>query len=88
MWRLGTGRLAGRTVVVAIGYGAHVHVWDAADSTLLLDRTLDDGHGLRLAVAVVGDDTIVIGGPSGLIAVQVSGELVLTEHPRRDLGMR
>lgn len=131
IWRIGTGELAGRRVAIGIGRGAHVHVWDADDWTLLLDTTLDDGHDLRLtdvvvarlhgrpvvitgsyggaiaiwdlagrvgelievgpavwSVAVVGDDTIVTGGPSGLIAIRVAPELVLTDRPRRDLGIR
>jgi WD40 repeat protein len=131
IWRIGTGKLAGRTVVIGIGYGAHVHVWDARDGTLLLDTALDDGHNLRLSdvvvarlhgrpvvitssyggaiaiwdlegkvgdvievgpavwsVAVVGGDTIVAGGPSGLIAIRVIHEMVLTERPRRGLGIR
>jgi hypothetical protein len=37
---------------------------------------------------VVGGDTIVVGGPSGLIAINVSRDVVFTERPRRDLGIR
>ncbi|WP_221329194.1 WD40 repeat domain-containing protein [Actinoplanes sp. L3-i22] len=131
IWRISTGRIGGRTVAVGVGAQAHVHVWDAADGTLLADTTLDDGHGLRLSdvvvtrlhdrpvvvtgsyggaiaiwdldgrvgevieigpavwsVAVVGGDTIMAGGPSGLIAIRVTPSMIRTDRPRRNLGIR
>jgi WD40 repeat protein len=130
IWRIATGKLGGRAVAVGIGAGAHVHVWDADDGLLLVDATIDDGHGMGLsdvvvarlhgrsvivsggyagavaiwdldgrvgeiievgspifAIAVAGGDTIVLGGPSGLIAVKVSRDAVLTDRPRRGLGI-
>jgi WD40 repeat protein len=131
IWRIATGKIGGRAVAVGVGSSAHVHVWDTDDGVLLVDATLDDGHGMALsdvvvarlhgravivsggyagavavwdldgrvgeiievgtairAIAVVGGDTIVVGGPSGLIAITVSRAVVMTERPRRDLGIR
>jgi hypothetical protein len=64
------------------------HLWDPV-------RDEPAGPLLRIevgspifAVAVTGGDTIVLGGPSGLIAIEVRRDVVLTDRPRRGLGIR
>ncbi|AGZ43225.1 peptidase C14 caspase catalytic subunit p20 [Actinoplanes friuliensis DSM 7358] len=76
--------LHGRDVVVTGGYAGAIAIWD-------LDGRVGEVIELGSPVwslAVVGGDTIVAGGPSGLIAITLGRDAVLTDRARRDLGVR